>query len=105
MIGFCSPRIYNTQFRIKSQIEEHRWKSVKLFLTRGLVSLKPRPFFYLTSHFPIPTEEAFWGSQDLLRIFKSKNSVLTITPKFSFSASEIHYHLGPDKLHGYSAVQ
>lgn len=27
MAGFYSPRIYHTQFRIKSQIEEHRWNS------------------------------------------------------------------------------
>lgn len=30
MIGFWSPKIYHTQFRIKSQIEEHRWNSAFL---------------------------------------------------------------------------
>lgn len=30
MIGFCSPRIYHTQFGIKSQTEEPRWNSAFL---------------------------------------------------------------------------
>lgn len=30
--GFCSPRIYHTQFRIKSQTEEPRWNSAFLFV-------------------------------------------------------------------------
>lgn len=67
MIGFWSPRIYNTQFKLKSQIENT--DGIQLFLIHGTVSLKPKTFC-MSLHFPIPKKDAFLGKSGFIKNIK-----------------------------------
>lgn len=67
MIGFWSPRTYNTQFKLKSQIEEHRWNPA--FLNPQYCLIKPKTFC-MPLHFPIPKKDAFLGKSGFIKNIK-----------------------------------